>query len=166
MKILTRIIAAIEIIAGVIGAALILMTSVKFMQHLAESNALMITAVILIFVLFLYLFIMAIYAGIKLWQDQAKGYKWSKILQFLQIPMLQTKAISYSFTLGLKLLVGLILPSAANMTSRLSWGIGADVNYHLSVANQNLPAHAFGINLIAIAFLIILIKAKKNTLTY
>jgi hypothetical protein len=166
MKILTRIIAAIEVLAGAIGTFLVIWTAIKSIKGLAGHSGLLIAVVILIFLLFLYLFILSIFAGIKLWKGEAKGYKWSKILQALQIPMLQTKAISYSFTLGLKALVGLIVPSAAGATAQLSWGIAADVNYHLSFSNPHVAGVAFGINLLALAFLIILIKANKNTISY
>ena len=54
------------------------------------------------------IFASAFLSGIWLWNGEMRGYKYSKLIQALQIPVLMSGLLTYKFIFGLGIIVNLV----------------------------------------------------------
>jgi len=104
------------------------------------------------------LFAGSVWIGVDLWSGKPRGYKWAKVLLLLQVPNISIPGFSYQFYSGLML--GLSFSREADSKLNLLFELGSQMNFQFSRAVEDL---VFGVNLVALAAFIYLIKASKET---
>lgn len=95
------------------------------------------------------LYLLSFWAGLLLWRQQRLGYRLTMITQILQIPVLSSTYLSYSFLSGLQL--------------KINIGAITGIFYHIGseIILGHVPSDPFslGINLVPLFFLW---KVNKN----
>ena len=159
MKHIIKIIAGIEMIAGIWGV----LFSIYEYGHIINQNLLAgysakhVTVLTLLFLLFTALFALTVWAGHLLWRDKERGYKLSILIQALQIPVLMTKILMYEFIAGFQFAIGM---QVTNHIPHLK--LGFYLGSRFAFDYQNFTSFGIYINVIALIFLITLCKAKKK----
>jgi hypothetical protein len=135
----TKFIAVLEIAGGLIGITHLYILS---RQHIEFIHV----YIYYILILLTFIFLLAIYAGIKLWNETPIGVKLSKIVQAIQIVKITSPFIFYQLFLGASFYVG-------NYGGKPDIMIWLGTNWGLFIREETIP-FGFGVNLLAIwAFL-------------
>jgi hypothetical protein len=103
------------------------------------------------------IFACSIWAGVGLWKGTRKGYIASEVLFALQIPSFTFSGFAYQFYIGS--LFGVSFSSTLASKLNLDFQLGSAVNFQLSSEIENF---VLGVNLIAVAALIYLIRASRQ----
>jgi len=136
-------IAALEVVGGVIGIVSFFYQYGTF--PLNYNLALVISG-----------FGWSVYAGVKLWQGQRKGLKYSLILQAIQIPVFLSHTFGYLFYSGAGILMGIIRVGTWDQFKiDFMLGSGWQLTFGLP-----LPMVGVGVNLVAVATFSYLAKTE------
>jgi len=142
-----RLIAAFLIVGGIAGIAVVLWT---------EAGAQILSHQIFLGFAIL-IFGSSVWAGIDLWKGKPRSYKWAQVLFLLQIPNISFHGFAFQFYLALVL--GLSFSREAASKLNFEFELGSSLNFQISPEIENL---VLGVNLIAIAALIYLIKKDRE----
>lgn len=135
-----RLIAAIEILGGAVGALLFLRHAVRVM-HAQPDIWLAVPLPIAAFGF-------CVVAGVLLWFDKPPGRILTLLALVLQVPSVRTATFGYSFNVG----IGLRMLVASHRVSWFPfWGSELHLTLHEAAVKPTL-----GINLVAVAFCVIL----------
>jgi hypothetical protein len=145
-----RLIAALLIVGGAAGIAVVLWTEAAAytLPHL------------LFLALAMLLFCSSVWVGIDLWRGKPKSYKWAQLLFVLQIPNIGFHGFAYQFYVGLVLDLSFSREAASNLN--LEFEVASRLNFQVWPEMSNL---IFGVNLIAITALIYLIMTARRRIT-
>jgi hypothetical protein len=140
-----KLIALLLIIGGIAGATFSVVTWLR-----TSTTALVTASIVLVFGC-------SAWAGFKLWTGTPSGYTWAKILLAMQIPSISIPGFVYQFYTA----AVLSLSYSRHTDSRLglNFELGSALAFQISPEIQDL---VIGVNLIAIAALIYLIKASRD----
>jgi len=132
MSLVFRIVAILQIAGGFYGLFQLL-------------PALLIGRASLVSVIGIILSLLALVAGVLLLENRASGERLSRIVQFLQIPLLVMPGFSYSWHVG----------AAVPLTARLSPSFAADIDWWLPsqalrLATGHNSSLVIGVNLLAL----------------
>jgi uncharacterized membrane protein (UPF0136 family) len=94
------------------------------------------------------LFAWSIMAGIDLWRDRPRGFKWAKILFALQVPIFSLGHFVYEFSTLLSIRVEI-----GNTTHHVAADIGSSSNIFWL---PQPPGFLLGVNVVAVAVLVFL----------
>lgn len=153
-----RVISVLLIVGGIVGIVVVLVMDTR----LLTSGRLLSPGVVIdgIFNLavggaFIVLLGWAIWTGIELWRGRRRALTWAIILFAMQVPSLTIPRFSYEFYTGIVMQV-LVGSSGANF----AFNFGSSFDFHIL---GSFTGFVFGLNLAAIAILIYLVRARKNT---
>ncbi len=149
---MNKLIAAFEIIGGVIGIVMGVMPLFKLEGVQGPTGE--VVAYFAICLGFALLYALSLYAGIELWKEKRVGYKLSIFSQALQVPMFASSYVIYNFfsAISLSVLISELGPS-------IKFLIGN--SFSLGFVRPDVP-FAFGINLVALAILIYLVHSLRK----
>lgn len=134
-----RVIAAAQFVGGIIGLVLFYMSGAEVTtMHL----------------LLLSMISFAFWAGVELWRGKRRGLNLSIICQALQIPLLIGSALSYKYLIGPHFVVGYFPGQSPVFINILSEAF--------IYVNTSGIDFGFGINLLALAFLIVLMRTSES----
>ncbi len=142
-----RILAVFLVLGGIIGVGLALLMAYPFVQ--AHWVYLLLIAA------FAAVFVWSALTGVRLWQGQARGWKWATILFAAQVPVFSVPGLSYEYYTGfaIKLMGGAV-------ESSFSLGLGSSANFYL---DTRITEVFYGINLFAVAAVIYLLLRRSRT---
>jgi hypothetical protein len=145
-----RFFAAMLMLGGLAGVALFVYMFVKFYAQGA--------ATLLILSLLFALFVWAIYVGWRLWQGTPFGRRWGVVAFATQIPVIAVPGFQCQWFTG-----GQIAPifsmQNGSINFNLSLNAGANGTFYLGSGDV---AIALGVNLFALAAVILLIRANRR----
>jgi len=126
-----KFLAALLVLGGVFGAGLVV-----FFVLTGQIGLLQLSPV-------LALFGFAAFAGVRLWQGHARGWRWGLILYAMQIPILSTSGLVYEFYVGpaIEVLAGSVDP-------HFKLEFGANAQFYLGATGASSYS---GLNLFALA---------------
>ena len=107
--------------------------------------------------LFFLAFSWCVWVGIDLWRGKPRGYKWAKVLFILQIPNISFPGFAYQFYAGLMLCLSFSREAASMLN--IEFQLGSSIKTLISSKIEDLVV---GVNLVAIAALIYLIKVSPQ----
>lgn len=139
-----RAIAIVEMIGGIVGVATFFFLGIKVFSNILIASILS---------FFIALYILSFLAGLWLWKFSRRGIILSVIMQLLQIPIISFSSLYYKFFSGLNVSLGFF-------QSKLSFYFNLGSSWELNIPNTDEPS-GFGLNIVAIIFLICLLKFKK-----
>lgn len=139
-----KVVAAVEIVGGAMGAVLFLRHAVRVMR--VQPN------IWLAVPLPLAAFGFCVLAGTLLWLDRPRGRVLTLIALAPQVPSVWTATLGYTFNVG----IGLRMLVASHRVSWFPfWGSELHVTVHEAAGKPTL-----GINLVALAFIVLVWKAR------
>lgn len=149
---INKLVAAFEVIGGVIGIVMGLMP--LFKMERVEGPTSEVVAYFAICIGFALLYALSLYAGIELWKEKRIGYKLSIFSQAIQVPLFASSYVIYNFfsAISLSVLFSEFGPS-------IKFLIGN--SFSLGFVRPDVP-FAFGINLVALAILIYLVHGLRK----
>jgi hypothetical protein len=102
------------------------------------------------------LFVWTVLTGIRLWQNDPRGWRWGKILFAAQIPVLTVPGFSYEYYSGIAIKI-----LGGQVDDHFKMALGANANLYLDTRITDL---FYGINLFALfALIYLLAKSRPNT---
>lgn len=146
---ITRIPAFLLIAGGLIGIGVCLWFGLP--QAFDRPTA---GAIVLIF---LFLYVMAVWKGIDLWRGRREGYRWGLWLFALQIPIVSMPAVTYKFTAGLSAGLALIF-HPDRLQLKIPFYLGS--SFKLNLGGGQPPA-LIGFNAVAVMALLLLVESRK-----
>ncbi len=130
--------------------------SVNILLFLAGSNSFEVTQIIK-HCIFLLLYLSIAFVGVLLWRNKTLGLTSSIVVQSLHLPTLNTSVIGYLFT-G-------VVDSFVYLRFEEGLGLGFDGyvggRYTFNIL-QEVTELTVGINIVALLFLLILLRARKS----
>ena len=133
-----KVIAACEVAGGITGLVAIYISGDQF----TTLHSLLIS-----------LFSLPIWAGLEMWRGKPRGLTLSIVCQSLQIPLLLGSAFSYKYLVGLHFVIG-YFPGQGP----ISFGFISEAFIYINFVGIET---GFGINLLALAFLVILLRTSE-----
>ena len=146
-----RLISVLLIVGGIVGIVVVVILDTRL---LTSGSGRFFSPGVAIGGLFIVLFGWAVWTGIDLWRGRRQAVTWAIILFAMQVPSLTIPGFSYEFYTGIVIQV-LFGSSGLNF----AFNFGSSFDFHIL---GSLPGFVFGINLVAIAILIYLVRARKN----
>ncbi len=147
-----KIIAAYEIIGGIMGAIIV---------SFFIGGSLLNLPLAVIGAPFLVLFLFSIYAGMLLWRNDIRGINLSILAQILQIFQFRIPGLlSYKFLSGLSLPLTLEFNSTS-ASSSFSFNFGLTSSFYFAL-NPEQGVFLFGINLFAIAAIMYFLELRQK----
>jgi hypothetical protein len=140
-----------EIIGGAIGGLLILF----FGPRIASASN---VSYSLIFILFFFLFMFSIFAGVILLQNRTKSFEISIFVQALQVFQFIVKGTYFSFIAGAQLTFQFFEGTSTNF--RLNFGIISEFNFLFHIQNTSSIFSMLSINIVPIVIIYILFKGR------
>ena len=157
-----KLLGALQMLGGILGLLLVILKSANDLLVHVQKNGLAHTSslqYILFPFLFLILYSTAIRAGLALYRDLPLGYRHSTFLQALQIPVIVTHSVSYSFFITMGLSIGFYKPAHQFIFNHQTI---LNSTYLLRLSPpQPETLQAFYINVVAIGFLVLLKVCQK-----
>jgi|GEM_PF-2117724 hypothetical protein len=105
----------------------------------------------------------SIWIGIELWRGRPWAYTWAKVLFIAQIPTISLPGLYYEFSTSLRFALTL-QPLGYREATGLTFGFGWDFFFGPKIAlaiSHRIENIEFGLNLVAIAILIYLVKVTR-----
>lgn len=151
MRYLLKLIAALEIVGSLFGIYLLysMFRSVSF----DESTLLL---YVVLFGVLGAVTILALTAGILLWNEQRLGFSLSVLTQALQIPLL-TSAI-----FEMQLMFGVGIWPYANMDGQFKLGMRMNFGAEEDLGWRPESPFSFGVNIVAVCFFYVLLRAMAQ----
>ena len=140
-------IAAIQVFGGILGGVMVVIVAPKLA---AQANI----SVLRILPWLVPPFVLSLIAGTLLWRGGAAGEVLSIINLALQVPVLATPVVSYFFNAGMALRVWL---SSGGPGGFVFFGS----QFHINL-RPTTPGYLIGVNLVAAALLVLLIRAMPE----
>lgn len=103
-----RLISLVELLGGILGILLVVLSIYNFSQGTANAPTLLRAIMLAI------PYSLSIAFGWWLWDADPRGVKWSKLIYGLQIPVVLSPLISYEFDCGLQFSAGLLIENFAD----------------------------------------------------
>jgi hypothetical protein len=145
---MSKLIALLLVIGGIAGVGVCGWTCVKLAFYQSQPIFSLAAGLMAVFAI---IFALCVWTGIDLWRGRPRAYKWAQVLLALQIPAITIPGFAYQFYTGMLLLaywnhgegnLGADFELASSITFKISSGIEDSI---------------FGVNLIALAALIVLL---------
>tara|TARA_A100001015_G_C14930680_1_gene688310 strand:+ start:836 stop:1345 length:510 start_codon:yes stop_codon:yes gene_type:complete len=157
---ITKLLAVIFMIGGILGFTLALLTSANFALKIAQHQVTHIPIIQTFVVpfLFLLLYSLTMRASISLYRDLPMGYRLCHFLLILQIPIIITPTFSYIFTIMAGAALGFI-----QYPDHIRWSFYW-ISHSQSMLNTtpvNIGYRGFYINLLPFLFIPLLAICKK-----
>lgn len=102
----------------------------------------------------LLLFFWTSLTGIRLWRNEARGWKWARWLFAAQIPLVTLPGFTYRYFSGFHFSV-----IVGDTPQNVAFGLGANANIFFGPA---IKSWMFGVNLFAVFALVVLIRASQR----
>jgi hypothetical protein len=150
-----RTIAALEVVGGVFGGAVMLGTLARVVAHV-ESEQPTPPTVVLLLALLLALNVFAIVAGVLLWRGHRYGAVLSAGIQWAQLLQVHVPAFSYRYVLGAA--VGVWITCCSDFG--LFWQ--SAFQSAISIGGTGSFAPTFSINAVAVAVLMVLVRHQNR----
>jgi len=141
-----RIAALMLIVGGVIGIGIGIYMGYQFLQQ--HWIYLVLAAA------FLVVFVWSVITGIRLWKNDDRGWKWSKILFAAQIPIVTLPGCSYEYFTGAAFKV-----VSGNHEENFKLSLGATITAYLDTRITDV---VLGVNIIAVVVLFYLLWQSRS----
>ena len=134
-------------VGGVLGVAITVYMAYTFLQQH--------WVYIVLVAAFAALFVWTALTGVRLWRNEARGWKWAKILFAAQIPVLTVPGLSYEYYAGIAIKI-----IGGEVDSYFNVGLGANANFYLGTSITGL---VYGVNIFALlALLYLFVKSRPG----
>lgn len=156
---LNRIISIYEMVGGVVGFGATIFLIFQILPQLLSEEVPLSYQVLSVAILFYAIggYLLSFFAGLFLWKQEKKGITLSIWSQIMQIPTFAIAGFSYLFVSGLEFF--LITEGVYSMNFATYLGSHWDISY-----NPEGAPFFIGINFIAIAILVYLMKERNKSL--
>jgi hypothetical protein len=141
-----RLLAALLVIGGVLGIAIILYMGYGMLQQHWIYG--------LVFALFALLFAYSTFVGFRLWQGHPLARKRAAVLFATQIPVFTLPGVTYEWYTGLAYKI-----MGGHVEKNTVLELGSSINFYLDTRITDV---AYGVNVVALAALLFLVSTRSN----